>query len=45
MVNENSSCCRSLQEDLGLHRERERERERCTKQLVYSLLISNVELQ
>ena len=28
MMNENSSCCRLLQEDLDLHKERERERER-----------------
>ena len=47
MMNENSSCCRLLQEGLDLHkeRERERERERYIKQLVYSSLISNVELQ
>jgi len=43
----NSSCCKPLQGDLDLHRERERlkGRERYTKQLVYSSLISNVELQ
>ena len=43
MVNWNSSCCRPLQGDLNLHRERERER--CIKQLIYSSMISNVELQ
>ena len=42
MVNCNSSCCKPLQGDLNL---REREREREIKQLIYSSMISNIELQ
>lgn len=36
IMNWNSSCCKPLQGDLYLHKEREIKRERFTKQLVYA---------